>query len=172
MQVFVITLQEARPRRIKMVADDRDAALAAAKDVLPDGWRVLDIQLHADLKPQTASKALDRLLTRDFLTLPSGVTGTVGDWIHHAAKGEDWAIDQLPLIGVRVEPGRVVIGSPTSVPALGAWFRGTPWAKAELLNALALFAGAKRTNRGMAGVKTRAVSLPLEPVLDMIGRGE
>lgn len=172
MQVYTVTLRETRLRRIQMVADSAGAAEIAAADVLPEGAKVVEIQLYTERQPAAAKKALHYLLSRDFMTLPSGPTGTVGDWVHHAANGEDWAMDRLPLIGLRVENDRLLIGSPTSVPALAAWFKGTHWAKAELLAALALVDGAKRTNRTMAGVKTRAVSLPLEPVLDMIGGAE
>ncbi len=172
MQVFTVTLRETRLRRIQMVSPDADDGRANAEAVLDEGAKVIDVQVYADRAPDAAAKALDRLLSRDFMALPSGVAGTVGDWIHHAANGADWALDKLPLIGLRVEQDRVVIGSPTSVPALAAWFKGTPWAKAELLNVLALIDGARRTNRTLAGVKSRAVSLPLEPVLDLIGRDE
>lgn len=172
MDVYTVTVRETRLRRIQLVAESVDAACSAAAAVLDDGARVVDAQLHAEREPAAARSALDRLLTRDFLTLPSGPTGTVGDWVYHAAKGQDWALDKLPLIGLRLEPGGLVIGSPTSVPALAAWFRGTPWAKAELLAVLALVPGARRTNRTLAGVKSRAVILPIDTVLDMIGGAE
>jgi hypothetical protein len=174
MQVFTVTLRETRVRRIQMVAEDARAAREAAQEVLCQGESVTDVQLYADRQPANVRAALEHLFSRDFMDIPANadgdvVTGTVGDWVWHAAKGADWAADKLPLIGLRLENDRLLVASPQSVPALGAWFKGTPWAKGELIVALRTLPGVKRTNRSLAGVKTRAVMLPLDMALDLIG---
>lgn len=171
MHPYSVTVSETRTRRLRLVAADEAGAAEAARAVLRDGARVVSVQLYGDREVSAAAEALAHLLSRDFLPVRGAVL-SLETWLRAAVAGDAAAAAQLALAGLRVEGGRLIVGSPTSVPALAQWFRHTPWAKAELLAVLALVPGAERTNRTFAGVGSRAVSLPLSAVPGLEGGAE
>jgi hypothetical protein len=169
MQVYAVTITEQRERRIRLAAASREGAIEAARAVARPKDRVVDVRLWGERDTRAGEEALSHLLSRDYLTFDGkpyagGIAPTVGDWLTRAAGGLLAANERLALAGLRVLERRVFVGSPSSIPALAGWFRGTAWEGPELLAVLALLPGALRTNCTFAGLRSRAVSLPMESV--------
>lgn len=167
MQIFTATVVETRTRtrRFQLAANTPEDAAETARAVLREGGRVVEVRPYGARAAVAAKAAIDRLITRDFLPRGAGIEATVEDWILATLRGEAEAATSLALAGLRIEEGRIIIGSPTSVPTLARWFQATPWAGGELLSVLMLIDGAARTSRTFAGVSSRAVSLPLSAVI-------
>lgn len=172
MQIYTVTIAETRERKLRLAAPSAGAAQDAARAVLRQRDRILDLRLWGERDRSASSAALDHLLARDFLELDTGVTPTVLDWVA-VASADPAANEKLALAGLRVvqadDGPRLFVGSPASVPALAAWFRETPWAGSELLAVLALIDGARRTQCTFAGVRSRSISIPLSAVLEEFG---
>ena len=173
MRVYVAEIETRRTRTVRLVAGSAEAAHRSAAVLLASGDRLLRVDPLADRTPASAIAALRRLCDRDFLLLDMGdrlVPASVRDWIDAAAASPERADalnPSLALAGLRVAEGRLIIGSPRSIPLLSDWFHGSAWAGAALVQTLMGLPDATRTARTFAGINARAVSFPLHHLKEL-----
>lgn len=168
---FSVTLERMERRKVRVAATSPEGAMASIRHVLPEGARVLDVTPVGRGDPAEARAALDHLLLRDFMDLAGLKDAPVEAWLRAAAlPGKaDELNPKLALAGLRVTPGAdgpmLWVGSPLSIPLLADWFQSF-MAPAFVHPALMALDGATRP-RGMtfAGIKARAVGLPLSTAI-------
>lgn len=168
MQTFLVTIERLERRKVRVAGDSPDDALALIRQVLPEGARALAATPMGLPSPDQGRKALDAVLARDFMDLAGLQNAPVEAWLRAAAVPDLRATmnETLALAGLRVAADAdgilwLWIGSPQSIPLLCAWV-GDRMAPSMFLPAVQAIEGATRP-RGMtfAGIKARAVGLPL-----------
>lgn len=172
MQTYLVTIERLEKRRVRVAGHSPEDALQLIRNVLPEGARALTALPLDGVSPDLGRKALDALLNRDFMDLQGLKDAPVEAWLRAAALPGmcDQLNASLALAGLRVTPDRdgilwLWIGSPVSIPLLAVWVADR-MAPSMFLPALQAMEGATRP-RGMtfAGLKARAVGLPLASVI-------
>lgn len=172
MQTFLVTIERMERRKVRVAGTSPDDALALIRQVLPEGARALTAAPLGRAAPDQGQAALDALLARDFMDLAGMKDAPVEAWLRAAALPDLRASlnETLALAGLRVAEDAdgilwLWIGSPQSIPLLCAWVTDR-MAPSMFLPAIQAIDGATRP-RGMtfAGIKARAVGLPLAAVI-------
>ncbi len=172
MQTFVVTIERLERRKVRVAGGTPEDALALIRQVLPEGARALTAVPAGLADPDQGRKALSALLARDFMDLAGMKDAPVEAWLRAAAVPDLRATmnETLALAGLRVTADAdgilwLWIGSPQSIPLLSAWVTDR-MAPSMFLPAIQAIEGATRP-RGMtfAGIKARAVGLPLDSVI-------
>jgi hypothetical protein len=175
---FLVSVEIQRRRHYRVAAPDADAARADLRDVLPEGARIVDCRVAGSVGTRLARRAMRHILTRDFLPLSGDAPATVEDWLFAARDAAPAGVDAINLrlasAGLRLRPDgagalSLACGSAHSIPALARWCRGQPFAGSTLLAALAELPRALRCNMTISGLRTRAISMPLQDWLDYGG---
>lgn len=171
MRLFRVDIEQRRTRRATVAALHAEAAQASAGVLLRPGDRILRVTPLCEPGTDLGAEALRFLLDRE-TPGPRGAVMTVRDWIDRMAgtsrpdpMARATAEAVLSPCGLRLEPDALVVGSPSSVPALAWWCRGTPFDQGALHPALMALPGARRSVRTFAGIKSRAVAVPLGAAL-------
>ena len=167
MRIWSVEVAQSRTRRIKVPAASPDLARAAVTGVLRQGDRVLsvtDTDTTGTADADDARDALAHICARDFLPYASRAQ-CVEDWLIRGLDPEQRAAvnTALAFAGLRVvSDTTIAVGSPTSIPALQAWCNGTHWHRTRFFELMGRIPGATRAGITFAGVRSRAIVLPIE----------
>lgn len=166
MRTYVATILETRRRRLRLVAGSADQAMAMLARTHGRDVRVQTITPVGATDLRAAATALLTLLDAEFLAL-AGRSANLREWLATTVEGpeadRDARNDQLAIAGLRLrfDAGpRLVVGSARSIPFLAEAMRGTAFEGEALLATLALIPGAEKGSVTLAGIRTRAVSIP------------
>jgi hypothetical protein len=170
MQAFVVTVERRRVRHQLVVAASARAAHAAMLPLLGPRDRITGVRNRAEPMVDSAEPALALAHLASCPFLAHHGPQTVGDWLRRGgdASQRDAVNAGLALAGLRIlgpgagfEGAMLAVGAATSIPFLNEAFRTTPWAGPLLAGVLASLPGTRRSVMSFAGIKARAVSLPL-----------
>lgn len=170
MHLFTVEIEQRRTRTVTVPAPDAEAAKVGARVLLRPNDRITTVTRQVtqaeDLRDarDIAREILRKLLAQQ-VPGPAGACHSVREWaglVRHPERRIAGAADTaLARCGLRAEDGRLIVGSPTLIPALAIWFNGTPYVGPELHATLRRLPGAEDTVRTFAGIRSRAVAAPV-----------
>lgn len=169
MYLFSVEIEQRRTRRVTVPAPTAEAAKIGARVLLRPNDRIVSVSCirsapdPKDLIGQ-ATDIVATILDKE-VPSPRGIGLTVIEWIERL-KSPNRAVRAdadlaLARCGLRFDEGDLHIGSPNVIPALAIWFDGTAYSGQQLHATLRRLPDAKPSVRTFAGIRSRAVGVPL-----------
>lgn len=170
MYLFTVEIEQRRTRTVTVPAPNAEAAKVGARVLLRPNDRVVGVTRQVTQAEDArdaraiAQEILSKLLAQQ-VPGPAGGCHSVKHWaglVQHSERRIATAADSaLARCGLRAEPGQLIVASPTQIPALAIWFNGTPFVSPLLHATLRRLPGAADTVRTFAGIRSRAVMVPV-----------
>lgn len=163
MQLFDVTIEETRTRRVRVVARNLDAAAEQVRADLRHrnrSARVLHaVEAGASPLEKDDRRAFGHLLACPFLDLGRD-TSSLAEWI--AVKGPA-GNTELAHAGLRLDQdgARLFVANSPAFGYLRAVFENTPWAGGGWATALRRLPGATVSNFSFRGMRSRCAGLPI-----------